>query len=73
MYKLITEIYGKKLKTISSFEKYENAVSAVEHIADVLKNVMTLTRHSSCEKSISHCGYYGDHYNELFIYVKKEN
>lgn len=73
MYELTTEIYGKKLKTITQFDKYGDAVSAAEHVAGVLNNIMSLTRHSSCEEPISHCGYYADHYNEVFICVKKQN
>lgn len=76
MYELTTEIYKNKqknLKTITPFDKYGDAIIAAKHVADVLKNVMTLTRHSSCEEPINHCGYYADHYNELFICVKKVN
>lgn len=70
MYTLTTKIYENKNKITSEFEKYGDAVKSAEHIADVLKNIMKLTRHSSCETSISHCGYYVDHYNEVFISVK---
>lgn len=69
MYILKTEIYNTKDKITSKFEKYGDAIEAAEHIADVLKTVMKLTRHSSCETSINHCGYYADHYNEVFICV----
>ena len=70
MYILTTEIYKTKDKTITEFEKYGDAVMAAEHIAKVLNNIIDLTRHSSCETHISHCGYYADNYNELFICVK---
>ena len=70
MYILRTKIYSTKDEITSEFERHYDAINAAEHIAEVLKTVMKLTRHSSCESPINHCGYYADHYNEVFISVK---
>jgi hypothetical protein len=70
MYILTTEIYKTNDKITTEFEKFGDAVRTAEYVAEVLNNVIPLTRHTSCETSISHCGYYADHYNELFICVK---
>lgn len=51
------------------FETFRDALTAAEHVAKVLSNVIKLTRHSSCETSINHAGFYADHYNELAITV----
>jgi hypothetical protein len=75
MYLLKTEIYKPKLssvKFVTEFDNYKDAVIAAEHTVKVLDNIMSLTRHPSCESSVNHCGYYADLYNELAVIVEKK-
>lgn len=72
MYILKTELYSNGSVNNTEFDEFKDAVIAAEHIAELVRQIIDLTRHSSCESSIIHCGYYADHYNELCITVEKK-
>lgn len=73
MYILTIKLYNTNISIVNKFDDFLSAFTSAQIVANVLNNVMKLTRHSSFEAPFNHCDYYADLYNELSIIVKKEN